>query len=114
MDSKQNKPNNKEEAKERARQHLLQAAQALGLAVDSPEDAWGAVVAVQARIALDAEGGSRSTAAAKLVAQATGVLEASAVEEAAEADGPLQVELDAEGAEKLLRMLEERREEGRS
>lgn len=56
-------------AQEAARQALARAVPA-----GSPEDAWGQLVAVQAEIAMEAENGSKATAAARLVAEATGML----------------------------------------
>lgn len=44
----------------------------------SPEEAWGRLIAVQAEIALDPENGNKATAAARLVAEATGMLPAAA------------------------------------
>jgi hypothetical protein len=41
---------------------------------ETAEEAWARIVAVQAEIALDPEAGARATAAARLVAQAAGML----------------------------------------
>jgi hypothetical protein len=53
-----------------ARRGLLAAVEG----AETAEEAWARIVAVQAEIALDPEAGARATAAAKMVAQATGML----------------------------------------
>ncbi|MBN2501241.1 MAG: hypothetical protein JXB38_10715, partial [Anaerolineales bacterium] len=73
------------EAQQRSQAHLLAAVRAGGHTADTPEDAWGKLVGVQTEIALEAENGTKATSAAKLVAQATGLLE----EEQANPLGPL-------------------------
>jgi hypothetical protein len=59
------------EAQAAARRELLTVVSAA-----SPEEAWARLVAVQAEIALEPENGSKATAAARLVAEATGMLPA--------------------------------------
>lgn len=91
-------------ARARAKAHLLQAVRALGLSAESAEDAWGRLVGVQAKIALDEESGARATAAAKLVAQATGLIE----EKQNEGEGAaLHIEMSEESARALLHLIEE-------
>ncbi len=63
-------------AKQSARVRVMDRVQQRGHAAVSAEDAWGELVGVQAEIALDSDNGSKATAAAKLVAQATGMLDA--------------------------------------
>ncbi len=81
-------------AREAARRELLTVVSGA-----SPEEAWGRLVAVQAEIALDPENGSKATAAARLVAEATGMLPAG---ESASALQTLAAELDARRAADLL------------
>ncbi len=63
------------EAQQRSQAHMLAAVRAGGHTADTPEDAWGKLVGVQTEIALEAENGTKATSAAKLVAQATGLLD---------------------------------------
>lgn len=57
-----------------AKQNLLTVVREGGYQVSSPDDAWGKLVGVQTKIALDAANGSKATTAAKFVAQATGMI----------------------------------------
>ena len=57
-----------------AKEYLLAVVQKEGYQVESPVDAWGTLVGVQTKIALDAANGSKATTAAKFVAQATGMI----------------------------------------
>lgn len=90
-------------ARQRARAHLIEAVRALGLPASSAEDAWGRLVGVQARIALDEGSGARATAAAKLVAQATGLIDAPELQSGE--DGWARIRLDADGAQRLLELV---------
>jgi hypothetical protein len=54
-----------------------QAVRQQGHEVRSSGEAWGKVIQVQAEIALDKNNASKSTAAAKLLAQATGIMDES-------------------------------------
>ncbi|MDH5507803.1 MAG: hypothetical protein OEZ02_11345 [Anaerolineae bacterium] len=92
-------------AQARARQHLLQAVVQEGHPAESPADAWGKLVGVQAEIALDKEMGSKATAAAKLVAAATGMLpDGRRGEDAALGEG-IQLNISAEAASRLLDLI---------
>jgi hypothetical protein len=82
---------------------LIEAVRAMGLPAASAEDAWGRLVGVQARIALDEGGGSKATAAAKLVAQATGLSDAEG--EAGKEAAWSQLTMDEDGAVRLLAMV---------
>ena len=94
-------------ARARPKAHLLQAVRALGLSAENAEDAWGRLVGVQARIALDEESGARATAVAKLVAQATGLIDEAETDGADEA---LQIEMSEESARALLELIGAERE----
>ena len=94
-------------AQQAARQHLLKAVQELGYSARDAADAWGRLVGVQAEIAMDGQGGTRATTAAKLVAQATGMLDE---EEGQTMDG-LKLDIGAEAAGHLLELLAEIRDE---
>jgi len=83
-------------ARDRARWHLHEAVRLAGLDPMTVEDAWGRLVGVQARIALDESGGTRATAAAKLVAQATGLMDT--VKSETDADQPIRIEMTVEDA----------------
>lgn len=99
-------------AKAQAKAHLLQAVRALGLTAENAEDAWGRLVGVQARIALDQESGARATAAAKLVAQATGLIDEG---EGGKPGEGVQIEMNEDDARELLRLIREekkRRKQG--
>ena len=91
-------------ARARAKAHLLRAVRTLGLSADNAEDAWGRLVAVQARIALDEESGARATAAAKLVAQATGLIDD---EQGQGQDEVLHIEMSEDSARALLQLIRE-------
>ena len=97
----------KDDARHRAKQHLIEAVHALGLPAESAEDAWGRLVGVQARIALDEGGGSKATAAAKLVAQATGLIDEEEV--AAGKAAWTQLTMDETGAAVLLGLVQQER-----
>jgi hypothetical protein len=97
------------EAQQAARRHLLKAVQELGYSARDVADAWGRLVGVQTEIAMDGQGGTRATTAAKLVAQATGLLDE---EEGQTMDG-LQLDIGEEAAGQLLAILAEIREERR-
>ncbi len=62
------------EGKRTFRDFVLEAVRHQGHEVETPEEAFGKLIGVQAEIALDKDHGSRATAATKLVAQATGML----------------------------------------
>lgn len=96
------------DARQLAKQHLIEAVRALGLPAASAEDAWGRLVGVQARIALDEAGGSKATAAAKLVAQATGLIGEDS-DPASEAAWK-QLSMDEDGAAFLLALVRAERE----
>jgi hypothetical protein len=83
-------------ARDRARWHLHEAVRLAGLDPATVEDAWGRLVGVQARIALNESGGTRATAAAKLVAQATGLMDT--VKSETDADQPIRIEMTVEDA----------------
>ena len=113
MGEKKQSREEKDNAQQRAKEHLIEAVRALGLPASTAEDAWGRLIGVQARIALDEGSGARATAAAKLVAQATGLIDA--VDPEDEQDGWARIRLDAAGAERLLELVRAeraRREEG--
>ncbi len=95
------------EAREQARRHLLEAVQGEGYAAQNAEDAWGKLVGVQAAIALDAGNGSKATAAAKLVAQATGML---AERAGLEGLSDLPAEMTSATARRVLAWMEGREE----
>ena len=97
----------RDDARQRAKEHLIEAVRALGLPAASAEDAWGRLVGVQARIALDEGGGSKATAAAKLVAQATGLI-GGEDDEGDEGDWTRLI-MDEEGAALLLAMVQAER-----
>jgi hypothetical protein len=54
---------------------MEQAAREHGFPVESLGEAWGKVMQVQAEIALDKNNAAKATAAAKLLAQATGIMD---------------------------------------
>lgn len=56
-------------------QAMQQAARKHGYPVESLEEAWGKVMQVQAEIALDKSNAAKATAAARMLAQATGIME---------------------------------------
>lgn len=56
-----------------ARQHLLEAVRHEGYQAESLEDAWGRIIRIQVEIALDPERGSKTTTAARFLAQALGI-----------------------------------------
>lgn len=58
-----------------ASQAMQLAAQEHGYSVGSFGEAWGKVIQVQAEIALDKSNAAKATAAAKLLAKATGIME---------------------------------------
>lgn len=89
-------------AQQAARQHMLQAVRQLGYAAEDPADAWGKLVGVQVGIAMDGQGGTKSTSAVKFVADATGLMELE--EEAQQLDG-LQLNIGPEAAQRLLDIL---------
>lgn len=60
-------------ARERARKYLLETVRQRGYKAENMDDAWGAIVSVQAEIALDASMGSKATSAAKFLTQAMGI-----------------------------------------
>lgn len=94
------------EAQAAARSELLTVVSAA-----SPEEAWGRLVAVQAEIALEPENGSKATAAARLVAEATGMLPA-----AGEGHAPLvalSLGLDAATAARLEAAIQKSRKRRR-
>jgi hypothetical protein len=62
------------EGKRTLRDFVLEAVRHQGHEVETPEEAFGKLIGVQAEIALNKDHGSRATAATKLVAQATGIL----------------------------------------
>ena len=57
------------------RKSMVDKVRQMGLEAKDDNEAWGQLMGVQTEIALDKENGSRATAAAKLVAQASGVME---------------------------------------
>lgn len=77
------------DAQAAARRHLLAAVRDEKQNVDNEYEAWGYIVGAQAVIALAGEG-TKSTTAAKFVAQATGMLE-EGKEEKKEQDEPKAV-----------------------
>ena len=81
---------------------MVKALKAQGLRVKSLDDIWGQMLGVQAEIALDKDNGSRATAAAKLIAQALGTLQA---EEAPAVDED-EVILGRELAQQVLDLIE--------
>ena len=62
-------------ARHAAQEQLVAAVREMGYQVSSAAEAWGVLVGQQAGLALEAGKGAQAIAAAKLVAQATGVLE---------------------------------------
>lgn len=83
-----------------ARQQLVETLTRMGYSIDSFEEAWGQLVAIQGEIAADPDNGSKATSAIKFVAEATGV---SIKPSSNEADNnPLFPNLSLEDAEKLL------------
>lgn len=90
-------------AQQAARRHMLQAVQQLGYPAQDPADAWGRLVGVQAEIAMDGQGGTKATSAAKFVAQATGLLDEEE-DDGGQMDG-LQLNIGAEAAQRLLDIL---------
>ncbi len=97
-------------AQRSARARVMDRVQQRGHAAVSAEDAWGQLVGVQAEIALDSDNGSKATAAAKLVAQATGMLE-TPEDEAVEGPGREGEDflLGRELARQLVSLIEEER-----
>lgn len=85
-----------------ARRHMLQTVRQLGYPAQDPADAWGKLIGVQAEIAMDGQGGTKATSAAKFVAQATGLLDEE--EDSQQMDG-LQLNIGPEVAQRLLDIL---------
>ena len=97
-------------AVERSKRHLLESVQTGGYEAETPEDAWGRLIGVQAEIALDKEQGSKATAAAKLVAQATGMLpDGRGAGEVPALEG-MRLEMGKGLVVQILEMIEKRRE----
>ena len=90
-------------ARRAAQEQLVAAVQEMGHRVSTAAEAWGVLVGQQAGLALEAGKGAQAIAAAKLVAQATGVLEE---DEAAPEEG-LQLKIGAEAARQVLGLIEE-------
>ena len=90
-------------AQRAAQQQLVAAVQEMGHRVSTAAEAWGVLVGHQAGLALEAGKGAQTIAAAKLVAQAIGVLEE---DEAAPEEG-LQLKIGAGAARQVLGLIEE-------
>ena len=76
---KTNPPNtptsNSTNAKKTFRQFVLQTAQEKGHQVETPEEAFGKIIAVQTEIALDPNNGAKATSAAHFIVKTTGILD---------------------------------------
>ena len=64
-----------QEAKEATKRQLLETVIKEGIHVKDVADAWGYLVSVQAKIAMDAGKGTKATNAAKFIGLVTGLLE---------------------------------------
>jgi hypothetical protein len=62
------------QAREATQRHLLETVIEEGIDAENTADAWGHLIRVQTRIALDSEKGSKATSAAKFIGQAAGLM----------------------------------------